>query len=164
MWPQQRNSKGYKKPSEARRRKERTLSWMRVPSQNSSSPRRLTQFCPLPLVPPSQCQPCSCWSTLDLLPILSPFTLAPAAQHSFRFFRGLGSCMALGILMAPGDRAPPGPQGNTPARSPLPQLLPPPLTPRGIEAVCLRLRAKETLTGWQVSYLKLYLADDFCSF
>ena len=74
------------------------------------------------------------------------------------------SCMALGVLMAPGDRVPPGSQGNTPARSPLPRPLPPSLTPRGIEAVCLRLRAKETLTGWQVSYLKLYLADDFCSF
>ena len=77
--------------------------------------------------------------------------------------RSRWSCMALGVLMAP-DRAHPGLQGNTPAHSPLPRLLPPPQTPPGIEAVCLRLRAKETLTGWQVSYLKLYLADDFCSF
>lgn len=59
--------------------------------------------------------------------------------------------MALSILMAPGDRTPSGSGEHTSTQhwgmSPLPQPLPPPLIPWGIEAMCLCLHAKETLTG-----------------
>lgn len=60
--------------------------------------------------------------------------------------------MALGVLMAPGDRTPPGSEGKHTSTqhwgmSPLPRPLPAPLIPWGTEAMCLCLRTKEILTG-----------------
>lgn len=141
MRPQQRNAKDYEEPPEARKRQEWILPVslhgpvviMRVPSQNPSGPQGLTQFCPLPFVPPTlalflleHARPASHLVTGHTFPSCpTPLQVPHMGWELTRKWKGQGgSSVALGIMMAPGERTRTVSQGNTPAQysgmSPLP--------------------------------------------